>query len=98
MFYAVIARDKPDGLEQRNLLRNLHFDYLNTLGEKLVFVGALFGEDDRMDGSLMVVEADSLNEAKTLAAGDPFVVQGLYASLEVKRWTFSFNNTAGRKG
>lgn len=98
MFYAVIARDKPDGLDQRKALRDAHFAYLNSLGQKVVFAGALFGEDDKMDGSLMVVEADSLEEAKTLAGGDPFVVQSLYASYEVRRWTFAFNHAAGRKG
>ncbi len=97
MFYAVIARDKPNGLEQRMALRDIHFAYINSLGQKVVFAGALFGDDDRMDGSLMVVEAASLEEAKTLAAGDPFVVQGLYASYEVKRWTFAHNNVAGRR-
>ncbi len=98
MFYASIARDKPNALEQRIALRNLHFDYLNSLGSKLIFAGALFGEDDRMDGSLMVVETDSLAEAKAVVERDPFVVNGLYASYEVKRWTFSFNNAVEKKG
>ncbi len=98
MYYAVVAHDRPNGLQQRNALRDLHYKYLNSLGQSLVFAGALFSEDDKMDGSLMVVEADSLKEAKKLAAGDPFVIQGLYASYEVKRWTFSFNNVSGRKG
>jgi hypothetical protein len=97
MFYAVIARDRPGGLEQRLALRAAHFAYLTSLGQKVVFAGALFGADDTMDGSLMVVEADALDEAKALAAGDPFVAQGLYASYEVKRWTFSLDNAAGRK-
>jgi uncharacterized protein len=98
MFYAVIARDRPDGLDQRLALRAEHFDYLTALGQKLVFAGALFGDGDRMDGSLMVVEAESLDEAKMLAAGDPFVAQGLYQSYEVKRWTFALNHAEGRKG
>jgi uncharacterized protein YciI len=98
VFYASVARDKPDALEQRVALRSLHFDYLNSLGAKLVFAGALFDENDRMNGSLMVVEADSLDEAKALVGGDPFVLNGLYASFKVKRWTFAFNNAAGRKG
>ncbi|CCW19082.1 YciL protein [Sphingobium indicum BiD32] len=98
MFYAVIARDRPHGQEQRNALRSPHFDYLNGLGRKVVFAGALFGDDGRMDGSLMVVEAESLDDAKALAAGDPFAVQGLYASWEVKRWTFAVDNATGRTG
>jgi uncharacterized protein len=42
-----------------------------------------------MDGSLMVVEAASLEQAKTLVIGDPSVVRGVYGSYELKRWNWS---------
>jgi uncharacterized protein len=89
MLFAMIAHDRPDGLEQRISLRADHFNYLHSLGDKVVFAGALFGNADKMDGSLMVVETASLEEAKTLVSGDPFVVQGVYGSYEVKRWNWS---------
>ena len=56
MLYAMFARDRPDGLEQRISLRADHFNYLHSLGDKVVFAGALFGNADKMDGSLMVVK------------------------------------------
>src|ERR1700685_2392639 len=84
MLYAMIARDRPDGLEQRIALRADHFNFSHSLGDKVVFAGALFGNADKIDGSLMVVEAASLEEAKTLVSGDPFVVRGVYGSYEVK--------------
>jgi uncharacterized protein len=96
MLYAMIAHDRPNGLEQRIGLRTDHFNYLNSLGDKVVFAGALFGNADKMDGSLMVLEAASLEEAKALVSGDPFVVQGLYVTYEVKRWNWSVNNPAAR--
>jgi uncharacterized protein YciI len=94
MFYAVIAQDKPDAADQRQGLRERHYAYLHSLGEKLVFAGALFDGGDRMDGSLMVLNADTLDDAEALLARDPFVIEGLYVSTQVKRWSFSFNNTA----
>jgi uncharacterized protein YciI len=96
MLYAVIAYDRPDGLEQRIALRTDHFNYLHSLGDKVVFAGALFGSADKMDGSLMVVEAASLEQAKALVSGDPFVIRGLYATYEVKRWNWSVNNPNAR--
>jgi uncharacterized protein YciI len=96
MLYAMIAHDTPDGFEQRMSLRAEHFNYLHSLGDKVVFAGALFGNADKMDGSLMVVEAASLSEAKTLVSGDPFVVRGVYRSYEVKRWNWSVNNPTAR--
>jgi hypothetical protein len=47
MLYAVIAHDRPDGLEQRITLRAEHFNYLHSLGDKVVFAGALFGNADK---------------------------------------------------
>jgi len=94
MLFAVIAHDKPDGLEQRISLRADHFNYLHSLGDKVVFAGALFGNADKMDGSLMVVEAASLEEA--IVSGDPFVVRGVYGSYEIKRWNWSVNNPTAR--
>jgi uncharacterized protein len=96
MLYAMIAHDRPNGLDQRMALRNDHFNYINSLGDKVVFAGATFGSADKMDGSLMVVEASSLEEATKLVTGDPFVVQGLYASYEIKRWNWSINNPTAR--
>ena len=94
MLYAMIARDTPDGLERRIALRADHFNYLHSLGDKVVFAGALFGNADKMDGSLMVVEAASLEEA--IVSGDPFVVRGVYGSYEIKRWNWSVNNPTAR--
>ncbi|WP_118137627.1 YciI family protein [Oceanicella sp. SM1341] len=94
MYYAVTAQDNPNAGDQRLVLRDRHFAYLKSLGEKLVFAGALFDARDNMDGSLMVLDAESLDEAEALVAGDPFVSEGLYIFTQVKRWSFSFNNLA----
>lgn len=98
MFFAFIAQDKPGAVDKRLALRDRHFAYLESLGEKLVFAGALFDAHDEMDGSLMVLEAGSIADARNLVAGDPFVEEGLYASVQVKRWSFAFNKAAGRQG
>lgn len=92
MFFAVIARDRPHSLDRRQALSPRHLAYLGTLGNKVLFAGALFGETDEKEGSLMVVEAASLDEARGLAAWDPFVTEGLYEAIEVRRWSFGVNN------
>lgn len=97
MFFAVIARDRPNSLDRRQALSPRHLAYLGTLGDRVLFAGALFGESDEKEGSLMVVEAASLDEARTLAAGDPFVTEGLYESLDVRRWSFGVNNLLSRQ-
>lgn len=96
MLYAIIAQDKPNNVEHRLAVRPTHLEHLKSLGDKLVFGGALVGTDDKPEGSLMVIEADSLEQAKAMAAQDPFVTEGVFGSYEVKRWNWAVNNPTNR--
>ena len=97
MLYVFIGRDKPDNLEQRLAVRPVHLEHLQRLGEKLVAAGALLDNAEKPEGSLMVLEAESLEDAKVAFAADPFVQQGVFASWEVKPWRLAIDNMA-RKG
>jgi uncharacterized protein len=39
-----------------------------------------------------VIEADSLEAARQIAAGDPFAKVGLFASVEIRPWLWTINN------
>jgi uncharacterized protein YciI len=93
MLYAMIAKDAPGALQTRLDTRPVHLDHLNSLGKKLVFAGALLDADEKPEGSIVIFEADSLQEAEQMAAGDPFVSAGVFASYEVKRWRVAINTT-----
>jgi uncharacterized protein YciI len=43
----------------------------------------------------MVLDASSLKEARALAEGDPLLVQGPYASMQIQRWNWSINKPKG---
>ena len=45
-----------------------------------------------MNGSLVVIEAASLDAARKIAAGDPFNKAGLFASVEIRPWLWTINN------
>jgi uncharacterized protein len=96
LLYAIIAQDKPNGVEHRLAVRPTHLEHLKTLGDRLVFAGALLDTDDKPEGSLMVIEAQSLEEARAMAAADPFVSEGVFASYEVRRWNWAINNPTNR--
>ena len=73
MLYAVICTDKPNSLPLRIANRPEHLAYLQSLGETLVFAGPFTAEDGvTMNGSLVVVQAATLDAARKIAAGDPF--------------------------
>ena len=93
MIYALICTDKPDSLAIRKANRPQHLAYLESLGETLVLAGP-FTEPDgaTMNGSLVVVEASSLEAARKIAAGDPFAKAGLFAHVEIRPWLWTINN------
>jgi uncharacterized protein YciI len=93
MLYALICTDKPDGLKVRLANRPDHVAYLKSLGDTLVIAGPFTREDgETMNGSLVVIEAASLEAARAIAAGDPFAKAGLFASVEIRPWRWTMNN------
>lgn len=93
MLYALICTDKPNSLALRKANRPEHLAYLESLGETVVFAGPFTAADgETMNGSLIVVEAPSLDAARTIAAGDPFARAGLFATVEVRPWLWTINN------
>jgi uncharacterized protein len=93
MLYALICTDKPNSLALRMANRPEHLAYLQSLGETLVFAGP-FTEPDgvTMNGSLAVVETATLEAARKIAAADPFAKAGVFASVEIRPWLWTFNN------
>jgi uncharacterized protein len=73
MLFALICTDKLDSLAVRMAHRTDHIAYLKSLGEALIFAGPFLKEDGKtMCGSLVVIEAPSMDAAGEIAAGDPF--------------------------
>ena len=95
MLYALICTDKPNSLALRMAKRPEHVDYLKSLGETLVIAGPFTEADgETMNGSLIVIEASSLQAAKEIAAGDPFAKAGLFASVEIRPWMWTLNKSS----
>jgi len=92
MLYALICTDKPDSLSVRMTHRPEHIAYLNSLGDRLAFAGPFLKEDGKtMCGSLVVIEAPSVEAAWEVAAGDPFAKAGLFEKVEIRPWLWAMN-------
>jgi uncharacterized protein YciI len=92
MLYAMIAKDKPGMGDRRVATRPVHLDHLHALGDKLVLAGALLDSQDKPEGSLMVVEAESLEAATAMFMADPFIKEGIFGATEIKPWRIAINN------
>ncbi len=91
MLYAIIGRDAPGTLDQRLAVRPAHLERLKALLDegRLILAGPLPAIDSPdpgpagFQGSLVVVEFPTLEEARAWAEADPYVAAGVYATVEV---------------
>lgn len=92
MWYAIIAEDVPDSLEKRAAARDDHLARLRAMVDegRLLIAGphpAVDAEDPGpagFTGSLVVVDFDSLEDARAWADADPYVAAGVYQAVTVK--------------
>lgn len=95
MLFAIEVKDKPNSLDLRLGTRPAHLEYLKSLGEKLVLAGPFLDENDKPNGSLVVVKVDGLAAAKEIAAADPYALAGLFENVSVRQWVWSLNAPEG---
>lgn len=91
MLYAILGRDARDSLERRSAARPAHLERLQALlaEGRLILAGPLPAIDNPdpgpagFQGSLMVVDFATLEDAKAWAEADPYVAAGVFAAVEV---------------
>lgn len=92
MLYVIYSEDVSDSLKKRAAARPAHIERLKKLQEQgRVLIGgptpAIDSEDPGaagMTGSVLIVEFETLDDAKVWADADPYVAAGVYKSVTVK--------------
>lgn len=92
MWYAIMSEDVENSLELRIGARDAHLARLRELAaEGRVLIAGPHPAIDAQDpgpagfsGSLVVLEFDSMADAESWAADDPYVAAGVYANVTVK--------------
>ena len=93
MLFAFLCQDKPGALQLRIDTRPAHIEFLDGLNKDgtLAFAGPFLDADGKPNGSLVVVKAETIEEAKALSAADPYAKAGLFASVDIKAWNWTYN-------
>ncbi len=87
MLYVAMCHDKPGHLDVRLATREAHLAWLKTLGARARIGGPFFDDaGETMCGSVLVIEAESFDDAKATFATDPYAAAGLFANVEIKPW------------
>ena len=81
MKFVILGKDGPDGAAKRPLYREAHLTRLKEWAEcdKVILAGPLIDKT----GSLIVVEADSIEEVQAFAKGDPYMIHGVFQEVTV---------------
>lgn len=99
-YYAVFATDKPGLRELRERIRPAHRAYLREASEHSVFVRlggpTLAPQCDAMNGTLLVIEAERLDDVERFVHGDPYMRAGLFERIEIRPWEWSLGNPERR--
>lgn len=94
MQFVIHAYDKADGLETRLANRPDHVDYVKARGPKLLIAAPLIADDgETPKGTLLIIEAENMAEAKAFAEDDPYAKAGLFKEVRIDNLTITMNNT-----
>ena len=102
MYFAVWATDHAGVLATRQSVREAHRARLRDPGAHPVKVVAggptLDVADGAMNGSLLIVEAGSIDAVRRFVADDPYALAQVYARVEIRPWQWGLGRPAADGG
>jgi uncharacterized protein len=96
MMFVIEGMDAPDSAAARAAHTDAHVAYLLALGERFVIGGPFLDASEQPIGSLVVIDVESEDAAEAFTAADPFVLNGVYGTVTVRRWAFGHLRASGR--
>lgn len=92
-YFVVYSLDRGGAAALRVDVRPKHLEFMKGLGASAKLGGPLMSEDgEQRIGGMYVLEADSLETARRIAASDPFVMAGLFEISNVHEWRWQTRN------
>jgi uncharacterized protein YciI len=81
MTFVILGFDGPNGQNKRKIYRAAHLASLQSLSRagRLIMAGPFTDQA----GSLVILEATSLEEARQIAEEDPYTIHGIFEKVEV---------------
>ncbi len=81
--YACWCRDGQGSNAKRDALRPVHLAHIEAHVDRFFAIGPL-KDGDLTVGSLMIVKADSVDDARNLLAQDPYFGADIWESIEIE--------------
>lgn len=85
--FIVIAKDKNNFQEIRLNNREKHLEYIKNIANvNIKIAGPLLGDNKNMKGSMLVIEANNIEEINKFLENDPYNKAGLFQSIEIEEY------------
>ena len=91
-YFVFYGTDGPGGEAIRARVREAHRAHIriDQPGCRMVAAGVLVEDDGaRMDGTLLVFDADDRAAVERFMAADPYSREGLFGKIEIRRWNWA---------
>ena len=85
MQFVIRALDGENTLEKRKEVRAEHLENLSKFEGRNLCSGALLDGEGNMKGSMLVLEAESRAQIDAYLAGEPYLREGVWETVEVER-------------
>ncbi len=96
--YLVTCVDGSDSATARLTHLKGHLDHVEKNWTKYVTAGPIRAPgEEALIGSIFLVLADSIEDAKTLMEGDPYITSGMYESITFHEFSNSIGQYIGGK-
>jgi uncharacterized protein YciI len=83
-------------LALRQKTREKHLAFIADLGDRMKSAGPFMNEEgSEPRGSLVIIEAENMDEAREIAARDPYQIAGVFQSVEIRPWKWLFGAPDG---
>ncbi|SHJ88878.1 hypothetical protein SAMN02745165_03452 [Malonomonas rubra DSM 5091] len=86
MLYVIHCFDKADHLQVRMDNRPAHVEFLKSYGDKLHAAGPTLDAEGNMNGSVVILDLESEEEAAAFASSDPYANAGLFEHVVIQPW------------
>ncbi len=85
MRVVLLCTDKPGALQVRLDTRAAHLAYVADTGI-VDLAGPFLDEAGQMTGSMIVLNVETMQQARDWAASDPYELAGLFARVTLTEW------------
>jgi uncharacterized protein YciI len=85
MIFVAYCTDNPDGVRRRKEFARRHLSYVRRHKSSYLAAGPCPGDETNPKwASFLLIEADSLEAARTLMAHDPYCVGGVWREMTIR--------------